>query len=152
MSPRARVLSSLAGLLIGAVVLVLVTAFLSGVYSSVQANHTLGVVTDQLHSAQADRDDLTAQLDALSRSDALLHTQITKLEARNVRLSKQYRRATAQLAALVAFLHSQGIEVPATITSGGGGGTPRKRRHAAAAPPQGPGHSGSHPCAHSRKC
>lgn len=99
--------NSLAGILIGAVVLVFATAILTGAVSSVRAEDKAAKLSSQVTGLRADNA-------ALRSDNATLRAQVTALGNDNKALRKQ-------VAALVKYLREQGIEVPQTLADRGGG-------------------------------
>ena len=123
--------------------------------------HKVSQTDNVLHVAVSAADQverLSAQLDEQAQANAA-QLDLLRQQSRDARRAN--RASRAQLAALLTYLRAHGINVPKVAytpqrssTSGGGGGGsgPPKSPTATAPSPAGPGHSGTHACAHSPKC
>lgn len=142
-------------LVVSIIVLMLVATACWGFVARQRENQSLadaarrGAVT--IHSLNEKVDDLTAQL---AKQRVEQKQANAKATAQRIALRKQNRQLSRALQGLLQVLKDNGITVPQGFisnlgTGGSRGSKPRKRHHAA---PQGPGNSGPHPCAHSRKC
>ena len=128
-SSTQRWTNSLAGLLIGAVVLVFATAILAGAVSSGRAEGKVIQLSGQVSGL---RDDNAA----LRSDNTALRNQVTALGADNRVLRKQNKQMNQQLAALVTYLKAQGIQVPDIVTRDTSGSTTRPKAPAPVATPK----------------
>lgn len=144
--------------LIGLIILAVVATICWGFIQRTKEN------ADLAHSARTSASSisiLTAQVDVLSQQleaqRVEAHKAAVHASQQRALLRKQNRALAHALARMLDILKANGIQVPASLISdirtGGGGGASSKHHQRRPAPPAvGPGNSGTHPCAHSRKC
>jgi cell division protein FtsB len=106
--------SSLAGLALGIVALVIVTAILTSAVSSVRAENKASTLTEQIRGLRADNASLRAD-------NASLRTQVAALGADNRALRRQNRQMLSQQRALVTYLREHGLSVPDSVVRAGPG-------------------------------
>lgn len=107
--PTRPFLSSVAGLIIGAVALVTLTALFTAAVSSASADDKLGEVTRQLDRAAVSLGQTSDELEEFRRQQTARTEAST---ARGKKLLAQADQLRRQLNALTKMLREQGIEVP----------------------------------------
>lgn len=118
---RRTLTSSAAGVVFGAVAIVILTAILTGAVTGYRADaRTADLVGEvqQLRQENAGlRTDLTAAQVAAAREREQAARQIQDLLATNRTLVSQNHATRAQLTALVDYLHAHGLAVPQVLTT-----------------------------------
>lgn len=112
---RRPVASSVAGLILGAVVIVVLTAVLTAGVSGLRADARTRTLLSQVRDLHRQNDELQASLVTATSDRASAAAQIDALLATNRTLVSQNRAVRAQLDLVIAYLHAHGLEVPQVV-------------------------------------